>query len=75
MQNTQNEQYYELSDEEIKDMCKKMREMGYEKFYNLKPKSQKLMSKLEWKFKCFMHRSKIKIENSLSYFLNNNEEE
>ena len=56
-------------------MCKKMREIGYEKFYNLKPKSQKLMSKLEWKFKCFMHRSKIKIENSLSYFLNNNEEE
>jgi hypothetical protein len=72
---TQNKQYYELSNEEIKEMSKKMRKMGYERFYNLKPKSQKLMSKLEWKFKCFMHRTKIKIENSLSYFLNNIEEE
>lgn len=75
MLKTQNEQYYEFSDEEIKEMSKKMRKMGYEEFYNLKPKVQKPMSKLEWKFKCFMHRTKIKIENSLSYFLNNNEEE
>ena len=71
---TQNEQCYELSDEEIKEMVKKMREIGYEKFYNKKPKPQKPMTKIEWQFRCFIHRVKRRIENIIYYFSDSMEE-
>mgnify|MGYP003571296317 CR=1 FL=1 len=66
---TQNEQDYGFSEEEIKEIVNKMREMDYEKFYNKKPKPQKPMSKLEWKFRCFIHRVKRRIENIIFYFI------
>ena len=74
MLKTQNEQYYDGSDINHKKMVKKMREIGYEKFYNKKPKSQKPMSKLEWKFRCFIHRVKRRIENVIYYFSGSMEE-
>lgn len=74
MLETQNEQYYDGSDINHKKMVKKMREMGYEKFYSLEPKPQKPMSKLKWKIRCFIHRVKKRIESFLSYFSDCNEE-
>jgi len=70
---TQNEQDYGFSEEEIKEIVNKMREMDYEKFYNKKPKPQKPMSKLEWKFRCFIHRVKRRIENIIYYFSSSDE--
>ncbi len=70
---TQNEQDYGFSEEEIKEIVNKMREMGYEKFYNKKLKPQKPMSKIEWKFRCFIHRVKRRIENIIYYFSSSDE--
>lgn len=65
---TQNEQYHSYSDLNKEEMIKQIRKIGYEKFYNKKPKPQKPMSKIEWKFRCFIHRVKRKIENFISNF-------
>lgn len=74
MLKTQNKQYYDGSDINHEEMVKKMREMGYEKFYSLEPKPQKPMSKLKWKIKCFIHRVKRRIENVIYYFSGSMEE-
>ena len=74
MLKTQNEQYYDGSDINHKKMVKKMREIGYEKFYRLEPKPQKPMSKLKWEIKCFIHRVKRRIENVIYYFSGSMEE-
>ena len=74
MLETQNEQYYDGSDINHEEMVKKMREIGYEKFYSLESKPQKPMSKLKWKIKCFIHRIKRRIENVIYYFSGSMEE-
>ena len=71
---TQNEQYYSYSDLDQEEMIKQMRKMGYEKFYNKKPKPQKPMTKIEWQFRCFIHRVKRRIENFIYYFSESMEE-
>ena len=69
-----NQQHYTASDIDHEEIVKKMRELGYEKLYNLKPKPHTPMSKLEWIFRCFIHRVKRKFETFVSWFSGCDEE-